>query len=330
MGKMSWRTPPPVVAIGGTETFLLSRQIRNAVRVTENDGRRVVWADSDEEVSDIITSVSTFGDPCLIVVDVGNVSDDTIEALVESPPKKTCVLITVQGKMDEKKWPVLARVHGAYQVSNMAPTDKKGKRTLAVRFARAEAATLMGNKDALDSALAEGLVSAAGTDLGTLSFEISKAAALARYQDSKVITVAHVKALVRASTDVDMTPLREGLRARNVKEVAKALARIRAKSSDDPVMLLLRAKGAPADLALKWLRAALLLENGASPSEIAIRTDTPEWAVKKDVIPAARKWGSEALRELVSRLSRVDRGVLQGVPSPWVSCETALLLGCVG
>jgi DNA polymerase III delta subunit len=328
---MSWKNPPPVVAIGGTETFLVSREIRKAILVTERSGRRVVRAGDDAEAVDNLTMADTFGDACLIIIPGNEVSSATVKDIQEHQPAKTGIIIHVDGALDEKKCPALREVHGAYQVQHNTPKDRKGKRTLALRFARAESASLLGgNKDALDSKLAEALIGAIGTDLGVISFEIAKMAAFARAQGSNIISVDHVRALLRPSSEIDMSPLREALKNKNATKVAAALDRIRRTSGSDPVMLLLRARGGPADLALKWLRTAVLLESGASVEEIAMRTDTPEWATKRDLIPAAKRWGVSPLRNLVNALSRVDRGVLLGAPSPWVSCESALLLGCAG
>ena len=44
--------------------------------------------------------------------------------------------------------------------------------------------------------------------------------------------------------------------------MAKALSRMHRKAASDPTMLLLRARGGPADLAYRWLQAAMLLERG--------------------------------------------------------------------
>lgn len=329
MGKLTWKNPAPVVVIGGTEAFLVGREVRNAVLVTERSGRLVVWADSDGEVNDALTVADTFGEAALIVVNGGKVSVETLEHLKENQPAKTGLLIRIDGRLDEKKFPELGAVHKGFQVSHTAPTKKKDKRNLAVRFAKAEAGSLLG-KGSLGSDLAEALVKAVGDDLGVISFEIAKVAALARSEESDVITVTHLRALVRPSSDIDLQPLREAMMSRSRPLVAAALDRIRRTNSADPTRLMLYGRGSPSDLALKWLRAAVLLESGATSIEIAARTGTPEWAVKRDVIPAAKRWGASALRDLVKRLSRADRGLLLGDPSAWISCETALLLGCLG
>lgn len=324
----SWKSPHPVVAVGGTATFLVGRVIRNAVLTTQRSGRRVVWADDDAEVVDALTVASTFGDACLIIVDSDKVSVETVREVKANQPPKTGLLIHFAGKLEG---PLLDEIHKGFQIQENFPEAKKDQVAVAVRFAVAEAAFLLGgNKSALDRDLAEALVKNVGPDLGTVSFEISKMAALARSEGKNKITIDHVKALIRPSTVIDLQPLRDALKAKNARKVAQALDRIRRTGSTDPVMLLLRAKGAPGDLALQWLRAAVLLEGGATVEEIAVRTNTPLWATKKDVIPGAKRWGVSALRDLVMRLGRADRGVLLGSPAPWISVESALLLSCSG
>jgi DNA polymerase III delta subunit len=327
---LSWKNPQPVVAIGGNATFLVGREIRNAVLLTERSGRRVIWAQDDAEVVDTLTMASTFGEACLVIVDAEKISLETIREVKENPPPKTGVLIHVQGKF-EGDIPVLQEVHAGFQVQHNLPTKKKDLIALCVRFARAEAASLLGgNKNALDEKLAEALVKNVGADLGTVAFEISKMAALARSQGKDEITLDHVKELIRPSTIIDLQPLRDALLAKNAPKMAQALDRIRRTTSQDPVMLILRGNGSAGDLALKWLRTAVLLEGGASLEEIAARTNTPVWATKRDLIPGAKRWGASALRDLVMRLGKADRGVLLGSPAPWVSVESALLLSCTG
>lgn len=330
MARMSWINPPPVVVIGGTEPTLVSREIRNAVLTTEKSGRRVVRADTDSEAVDAMTMADTFGDACLILISIDQVSVETVREMKASQPFRTGLLIYSDKALNEKAFPVLAEVHSGFQVQHNIPSSKKDQLKMASRFARAEAASLLGNKKALEGDLADALVKGVGTDLGTLAFEIAKMAALVRSEGGDEIKLPHVKALIRGSAGIDMESVRAALGARDQVKMAAALDRIRRNAPTDPVMLLLRAKGGPADLALTWLRASLLLEKGASVEEVASRIGVPEWATKRDVLPAVKRWGTAALRDLVQNLSRVDRGVLQGSPSPWVSCESALLLGCVG
>jgi hypothetical protein len=328
---MSWAKPPPVIVIGGTESYLRDREVRNAIRVTAKSGREIVHCDTDSEAVSAITMAGTFGAAALIIVPAKEVSIETVQGMLDNPIAQTCLLLFVEGAVDDKKIPVLELVHEGFRLEHKRPTARKSLRDLAIRFARAEATGLLGkNKKALDAKLAEALVNAVGPDLGIVSFELSKMAALARAHGRDYISLSDVKAMVRGSSDLDLGPFRTAMKQRNGPKLAAAMDRIRRTSTTDPVMLMLRAKGGPADLAMTWLRAAVLLERGAEPGEIASRLSVPEWAAERDIIPAARRWGSKRLRRLISELARVDRGVLLGAPSPWAACEVSLLLGCVG
>lgn len=329
MAGMSWLKPPAVVVVGGTEDFLRDREIHNAVRVTAQSNRAVIQASSNSEAVDALTAAATFGAACLVVLDAKLVEARTVTSQIANQPHKTCLLLVVDGLLDEKKLPVIDLVSAGYRIAHVKPTTKKGLVELAIRFSQVEAANLLDNKQALDSKLAEAFVNAVGSDLGIISQELVKITAYSRSEGKNTITPEHVKALIRPSSDADMGPLREAMKTKNRVKVAAALDKIRRVAQDDPVMLLLRAKGGPADLALTWLRAALLLEKGVEAAEIASRISAPEWAVTRDIIPAARTWGSKSLRRLIGRFAEVDRGVLKGSPAPWVSFEAALLLECL-
>ena len=197
-----------------------------------------------------------------------------------------------------------------------------------MRFSQAEADRLIGGKGCLPERLAEALVGAAGTDLGVLSFEVQKMSALARSRGEPAITLDMVKSQIRASSDIDMGPLRDALRVRNAGRVAKELTRIRRRASEDPLMLMLRAKGGPADMAVSWLQVSILLRKKKSVAEISSRLEIPAWSLERDHIPASKAWTIPALRKLVADIAWVDSTALKGAPAPWAALEGALLSGC--
>ena len=330
MSVVNWTKPPPVFVVGGTEDFLRDRIVRKILLTSEKVKHEVVRAGTPGEAIDTLTMAATFGGSFLIVIDGKDATVELLREIKKAPVEGSCLLVVVDGALNEKKFRFLAEVHGADLLEYDRPADRKGKKEQAVKFVLSEAANLLKRKGAITEKLAEALVGAVGDDLGTLSYEVAKMAAHARFHGKEDIQIDCIRSLVRPSTEVDMGALRDALKDRDGPRVATALLRIQKSAGTDPVMLLLRGRGGPADLAMKWLRTALLVEKGATTQEIASRTGTPEWAVAKDLIPAAKRWGTVPLRRLVADLARVDRGILLGVPSPWTSCETALLLGCLG
>lgn len=328
MSRMSWRSPPACVILGGDEALLCSREIQRAILVTQQARRPVIRADSEAEVVDALTSASTFGESCLIVCPLEKVTVETVRDVIANPPPNTCLLLTHEGGLDEKKFPAIAEVHGGYRLSHMKPTSKKGLKSLAARFARKEAEDLLGAKDALDEKLADAFVARVGTELGVVAFEIQKAAAYARFEGVKAITPAHIRSLIRVSTELDLGPLREALRNRDSGKLASALARIQESSGQESVMLMLRGKGGPADLVTSWLRVALFMKKGGVQADIAQRLGLQDWSVP-DAMVAINNWKVQELRDLVRDLARVDLGVLRGAPSPWCALQSSLLLACV-
>lgn len=329
MARASWKNPPPAVIVAGNEHFLREREVRKAVLTAARLKRQVVWATTDGEVVDSLTMAVTFGEAMLVVAPLKEVEPSTIKEAVANPAPDTCVLLVYDGPLTDSGIPAAAEVNESFKVQFLVPKKRKDLHDQAVKFLKNEAEALLDNESALDTKLAEAIVKAAGSDIGTLAHEILKIAAYVRAKKQRVIEPEHVRALLRVSTEVDLEPLRDALRNRNGSKVAQEMDRLRRNADKDPLMLLLRAKGGVADLAMSWYRTALLLERGATPSEIAGRMGVPEWIVDKDLVPAARRWGANRLRDLIENLAIADRGVQLGAPSPIASCEAALLLGCL-
>jgi DNA polymerase III delta subunit len=326
---LSWKKPPPVVVIGGTEDFLVQREVNRAMRIASSSGITLEITNSIGEVSAALEFSTAFGTPTLIITGPSSVSPDLVVAHQEAAPNRVCLLVVVPAAVEEEKFPFLAGVPGGYIVEHNRPTKKAGKAKLAARFAQAEAAALLKFKGALSGDLAEAIVGAVGDDLGVVAFEISKASALARHRGETSISTTLVRATIRPNQGVELGPLRDSMRARNPVSTAAALRRIKiGAGAGDPLMLLLRARGGPADLALSWYQATLLKEGGADIGEICGRMSLPKWIVEKDLLPAIRRWDSASLRRLIKDLARVERGVFEGAPSPWIACETALLRAC--
>lgn len=330
--RIAWtkKGPPPVLMVSGSNYYLRKRLIRHLIQSAYKNQYEVIIATSDGEVITGISMGSTFGTPTLIWVRAADVALETLQEHLDTAPAKMCLLIEVNGAVKTKHHKALeALVPAKQHMTYMTPSKKSDRRTQAVSFIQKESDRLFRKKDTLNKKFAQAIVSAVGDDLGVLAFEIDKYASLARSQGATEIKIEHIKALIRPSSEADMQPLRDALARADVRATAQALDKIHRKTVGDPTMLLLRAKGGPADLVFQWLQAALLLEKGAGVDQIASRLGSPSWAVERSIIPAAKRWKKKNLLPLMESLSRVDRGVFTGVPAPWVACTSALLKGCL-
>lgn len=331
--RIAWTTkgPPRAMLASGTDDFLRTRWVRKVESDAYRHGYDVTRASDDGDVVNTLTMAGTFGTKTLIVAPADAVGVDTVEDHVASGPDNVSLLLTIPGKKDTKKYPVLDLVHEGFQINFDVPASRKDLESRAVQFLRVEVAGLLGSKDksALSDRLATSVVRGVGTDLGTLSYEALKYVGHAKARGASTVEVEDVRAMIRGSAEADLQPVRDALAKANAPALAKALARVREKSvGGDPTMLLLRARGGPADLALQWLRAAVLMGKGSGAGQIARQVGAPEWAVTRDILPAARRWGRENLTDLVQNLAAADRAALRGAPSPWVAVEAALLNGC--
>lgn len=328
--RIAWASkgPPPLMMLSGDNRFLRRRGVQHLVNQAYKAGYEVSFAGSEGEVIDSISMGSTFGQPTLIVVGPDDVSVETVEALTNDKPSRIGILIEASGTVDGGKTPVAALVHGDHHTAFNLPAKKKAQLAFSVRFITHESDRLIRKKGSISKKLATAVVRSVGTDIGMLAYEAAKFTALVRSRGADEVTVADLRATIRGSAAADMQPVRTALAAANGPAMSAALHKVRQKSVSDPTMLMLRARGGPADLAYQWLRASLLLKRGAGASGIASSLGSPEWAITRDVIPAAKRWGCRNLTSLVKGLALVDKGVQAGIPAPWVACEAALLRGC--
>ena len=327
--KKGWGNPPSVVVVGGTEPYLRDREIRKAIMAAVATGRDVVECGPNDDPMQTVSYASTFGMPTLVVVPASQVKAADVEKHAANKKSPITLLLKVDGDLDDKKNPSLAPVHGAHRISFSKPKTRKAQIKAAVTFARKEADVAMQSKDVLPLRLAEALVAAVGTDLGVVCNEVLKVATLARARGVQPINVQLLKGTLHRPGGVDLAPVRKAMAASDPIAMMKALDRLKAGVSGDPVMLILRAKGAPGKLASLWLQVCFLIERGATTEEISHRLNIPSWSVKSEV-SAATRWGSKRLSKLMVSLAKVERGVLFGAPSPWVSCVTTLVDSCSG
>jgi hypothetical protein len=332
-----------VFVVGGNIHFLIARFREQASIAAKAAGFQLQQATSQDEVFDALDFASSFGEKTLVYLPLKEADVALLNHVQSEAGGVFCLICYTDVPLTStkiKKGPkaLLEELHGSLQVSFVTPSTKKDQEAFAARFLKAEVEQLMGwtaekkkaEGEVISKQLLAAAVKAVGTDVGRLSFEARKFCALARSQGSSKIVPAHITAVARGSGEINLDPLRTALRTKDVKKCAAALYKIRAQSGKQPpTLLLLRGKGSPPDLTLRWLRAAALGKSTA-PSELASRLGIPRWMLEKDILPALRKWSASDLKKLIRNLSRADSGVGRGDPSPWVMLEAALLIGCSG
>lgn len=314
--------PPSIVFVGGGETFLRDREIRKAKSAAWSSKRRVVRVTTDSEALDELNVVRTFGEQALIIYDRDGKPPSESTKREVLGVSEACLLVVLDGDGSD-----ISESDTTMKIIFTLALSRKDRKEAACKFVLQESKIL--GTPLAETKLADALVDAIGDDLGCLSFEIAKASALARSKSLNQISAELIRSTIRPIASMDLSSLTESLAYRDEVGVARALLRIKSSVSDDPSMLLLRAKSGPAETSLTWIKLASLLEQGVGEEEAAQRSGLPLWLARKTAIPAARKWGLKGLQGLSRRLSAVDRGILAGtVQTPWAACEAALLGVC--
>jgi DNA polymerase III delta subunit len=300
----------PVMVLAGSEDFLRDREKQRLIQAAWTNGYQVVYADSQDQVDSEVSQVGVIAiDPLLIVT-------TWLPDLTEVPDNVSYLIV-----LDGDKLPDLPKVAKSSVYTRGA--TRRERKQAAEKFCALEAKRYgLTLADGLD----EAIVNLTGDDLGIVSWEIFKVAALARSKGGVTqITQELISQTIRmATTTPDLSSLLEALASRDEKSLARTLARF-GRNGDDPTMLLLRSKGGPVDAVMTWLR---ICEAGTSQEAdyLAGSLGIPSWQIKNRDLPAVKRWGSGRLRRLLRNFAEIERAIVEGrCPSPWLACQSVLL-----
>lgn len=327
--SISWKNPPNFVVVGGSEWFLIDRFRISITESASSAGLEVLYTDDTKGLVEFCSSdpwSQPSGGPGVgrLVVFRGYRCED-LSPLREDfcPDPGFCVLYIVDGAINKKSCPVLPKV----PESLVFKFNKfSGSWSKTLEFASGFVFNEFKSRGfTCDESLAESMVKTAGFDLGVLNFEIEKAVRLAKSTGKSVITGQILRDTIKPTNHFDMNPMRESLSLLKPDRFLKFTHTAYTRSVSDPTLVLLRGKGGIADMANSWLLTCMLLESGASPDKIASVTKNPEWAVSKDLIPSARRWGKGRLEFLISGLAETEVGFFSGCPNPRVKLESSVV-----
>lgn len=340
----SWKSPPPVIIVSGSDDYLRSREIRRALQAAASAGRTVVpvpCGDSNA-LREALTADALYDQSWLVVLEgaqirrkssdedeVGAWTEDDIALLAvhhqEGDASDFAILVHEPRDAGAKTFAGRLSAHEP-KIKHIAFTAPKPWEAEAhgADFFRKEVANL--DKE-VAVALAEAMVRLVGTDLGVLSFEARKVCA---FVDSEgkgraEVTAADLRETVaRLGTD-DWNPLVDAVGAADQKKIGVALAEIRSGplGARGPVVCC----AVLCTHVVKWLRAAAILADGAPASEAASRLGIKDWTFQRQIAPPVTRWGVANLRNLYRHLVSAERGS-KGSVHPWTGLEAHLLTAC--
>jgi DNA polymerase III delta subunit len=328
-------TKTTLIAVTGDESFLRRREVRKAVSTQSKNGWRIESADGEIPGSlDSAMTQNPFvgeGSDKLLVI-VQNPDKVDIEILRDhwaNGDGDTVLIMEYDGNPSKatkfgKLCDELAKNHRSFPA---LPEYKRGP--VAVDFCRDEARA---RGYTLPAELAEGIVNprVCGTDLGVLSFEVQKICMLAHLDGVTEIGPKQVQGAIAPMNETPATEVQDALLKKQKDRLVRALNRVKKTSHDDPIMLLLRVLG---NSATTGLIIADALKRKASVSDIVDQLSTGEkkmnaWMVENILIPPVRKWKVSEFAKLIRALAEVERAVLNGAISPWVTLCIRLMEVC--
>lgn len=321
---MSWLDPPPVLIVSGKEGFLRRRELQKAVMGANRSGRRVEYIQAKEtsQLSRIMASGSVlFKSKTLCIVhDADSVDAELVLRHQRRGSNKVSLVLHQEG--DLKKKGSLARIAAEIPkgVNIHFKEIKQYKRDeYAVDFLVGEGRAA---KVRLSQKMATAMVRAAGNDLGILSFEFQKVAALLSARGEKEVQAAHLRQTLSTLSQVGAFAVTDALGAMHAKSLARSMTTMRRTHVGDPTM---KACALISRNITQWLHAAALLSQNAEVEEIASRLQLHPYICKTKVVPVAKNWGEKHLAKLLTSLAEIERGVRSGHINSWVELECVLI-----
>jgi DNA polymerase III delta subunit len=325
-----WKNPPPVVVLSGTDSFLRTRELKEAVSVADQTGRQVEYVSaSDEEtlVSLVSGAGVLFKQKYLVVVqDPLSIAHDLVLRHFNRKSNRVSLVLHHEGTLPKKACG-LSKVVSALPKNFVARFDSPKpweRENIAVEFVLREAKKVGVE---ISSEIASGMLSRSDSDLGVLSYEIQKLAWMldSEKRESRKVSAEDVRGILASFSESGPLPIVESLEMRDGPGVARALYNMRRSHIGQLNSATLRACGYVTGAITNWLHVAALKEQGSSADEISQRVGIHSFVVKKTLIPASQRWGKETLVSLLKSLAAVERGAKSGAVNSWSAFEQAIL-----
>ena len=326
-----WKNPPPVTIIAGTQDYFRRRELQLAQQAAGRVNRQIESLDGANRGS-LVRVLSSggvfFSDKTLAVIrNPEKVDPKVVIAHHEGRDNDVAIILYYEGDPTAKKKSVVAAIAGAIGkklvVNFQAPKGWEADE-YAEKFVAKEIKRL---KLTMSEGLVRNLVTIVGNDLGVLSWEIAKIAAICSADGVAEVSAPALRQSVASIMEAGAQPVVEHLARRNTPRLARALVQMRRTHANDPTMKGIAFVGKNI---LQWLHAAALISGGNSGDEISREIGVHPYIFKTKISPAAKKWGEKNLVDLLNILADVERGIKSGHVNPWVEFEAALLVACRG
>lgn len=313
--------------VSGSDHYRRERLVRQLVASKEGSPDwRIEYADAKKPgaLDNATAGMALFDANVLVVVENPEaLPPDTYEEHLTAGPDTVTLLLNHEGEPDRRtkfaKWIEQHRdIHRGFTAPK--PWDEI---EVGAKFVVEEAQYRQKQFDPPD--LAGALVRRVGTELGFLSFEVMKLAALTTALGTDTILPEHLRAVMSEVSEAGMQPILDALALRDRKRLAAALAHTEKTSSVPPSSLTMKAARILAPTALNWMSVSALLAEGRQASEMASVLGLNPWFLANKILPAASRWPRQDAIRLVRLLAASERAVFDGHLDPWTELSAGLL-----
>ena len=314
---------PPLMFLSGSEGFLRRRFLQQTEQKAAERGWRVERVDGTnrKELAAAMGGASHLfmqGNTLVVAETTGDIDEDIVNEQKVSPRSNLSLLVYMPAAPKKKTaFSRLVTKHPKYHKEFTAPKPWKAEEE-AASFCVGEAAR---HNKKLNDRLAGDLVRRIGVDLGHLSFEIQKYAFLADSEGADQIEPTHIKRSMAALSDASAFLLSDALEKRSRRAVLYAVQKIKTTQPNSLIEVLRRTSSPVFD----WLRAANMVERKIAPTDAAALLGVNEWRYRNYLLPAAGRWRTEGISQLIELMANTERSVLNGCIDPWVHFESGLL-----
>lgn len=334
-------SPPPIVAVSGSQDFLRRRHVAMTVAAQRKNGWDIITVDGSDTFG--LQSAlsgggsSAFGDsdkPTMVVLKNAEKADLAVLEGHAKNPTSTVVLLDCDGdpKAGTKFGKFVLALPPKAQANFPIPAKWWEVPTEAAKFAVAESRRL---ERPMAEDLAKSLVARCGTDYGFLSFEVQKFALLAEARGETTIRVNEVRDAMAPFGEQAFDTVKDALATRTKKHVAVALERTRKQATKDPTMnlcgaleTLVMGKKDATRSTVGWLHLTTLVAQGVSPEDIAFRLEINPWRCKTTLLPEVRMWKPADTIAIVHAAATTRRAIVSGAIDPWITLTASLLALC--
>lgn len=303
------------------DTFLVRRFVSAQITKQRGEGRSIhtIHADKDMDLSSEVLQTSSFhtvlgSDSSIFVYGADSVKTESVTHLDKILGEDESVSVIFVSYSDSVRWsskvpPKRTRVF-------QRPPPWKAHE-FAENFLREEFEGLEVSPQILSA-----ICHKVGTDCGFLSWEAQKIRILMDRQNTKTLTVPHLRNTLSPIWELDGSSVMESLGCKDRIRLVSELSRYRSLKSQDPTMEL---SSVIAYQVCRWVQALHLRESGYSDDIAAKMVGQNAWVWGSKILPPALLWGMEGCRSLIATVSDSQSAVFRGCLNPWVSLEVGLL-----